>query len=262
MFGAIWKFISNIFKIGEYKTDRAANDLMTNSPDGIRPAYDEAKNDLVTSFKSIVKAVSGIEASKSKLESRLKSLDEEEIQLHNSIEGILVTLEENPEDTVAIQDYVDSDNRQVEIDEEQSELVSEIEGLESNLESYTLDLNKIQSEIAGLEKESDKVVADMELMKMKEELEYQRQGITKNADMSAVNAVRKKLKERKGAVRTMERVSGTDSKRKMDKYASKGRSASGYSKLNEILKNRKSIKQAKKTGGNKISEENTKERGL
>lgn len=249
MFSAILKFLGNLFTLGGYKANNAANDVLTNSADGIRAAFDQAKSNLISRHENIVNAVAKIRVQEAKSKTELKNLNIEEEKLQRSIEGILVALEKNPEDAEAIQDYNMADKRQQEIDARQDELVAIIENFKVEIGEYQLALNAVSGEISKLEKESNTAVADMEIAKMKEEIETEKAGLKTSIDMSAVDAVRTKIAEKKAKVDTLKMSNGSDVNERMAKYENLGTSATSNSKLQEVLAQRAAMKNAQKAGG-------------
>lgn len=249
MFSAIFKFLGNLFTLGGYKANKAADDVLTNSPDGIRAAFDQATNNLKQRSKNIIDAISLMAVQEAKAKSELKKLDEEEIKLAKSIEGILVALELNPNDLEAVQDYDMADKRQQEIDARQAELLQNMEQFKVEMKEYQLSLNAISGEISKLEKESNVAVADMEIAKMKEEIESQKAGLTTSVDMSGVDAVRNKIAEKKAKVDTLKMANGSNVNERMAKYENLGSTTASNAKLQEVLAQRSAMKNAKVAGG-------------
>lgn len=257
MFEAIWKIFMNVITLGTYKANNVANDVLTKSPDGIRAAYDEAKNKLIDKHTNIVNAVAKIQMQKTKSEKEMKSLSEEEIQLQNVIEGIILAIEKDPNNQEAIQDYNEMDKRQQEIDARQDELVKSIETNEKDLGEYKLALNKIANEISSLEKEANTAVADMELANMREQIETEKAGLQKTVDMSGVEAVRAKIAEKKAKVDTLKMANGSNVEDRMAKYQTQAEGVASNAKLQDILNQRAAMKNAQKAGGETKSEEST-----
>lgn len=248
MFKAIWKIFMNIITLGTYKANNAANDVLSGSPDGIRAAYDLAKNELIDRHENIINAVARIQAQKTKSENELKALSTEEIELQNVLEGIIQAVEANPEDVEAVQDFNSMDKRQQEIDARQEELSKEIEQLEADIKEYKLSLNDIADQISALEKESNRSVADMELAKMREQIEAEKAGLQKSVDMSGVAAIREKLAQKKAKVETLKMSNGSNTEDRMRKYKDKATTAASNTKLNDILSKRASAKNAETAG--------------
>lgn len=259
MFEAIWKIFMNVITLGTYKANNVANDVLTKSPDGIRAAYDEAKNKLIERHTNIVNAVAKIQMQKTKSEKEMKSLNDEEVKLQNVVEGIILAIEKNPNDQEAVQDYNEMDKRQQEIDARQDELLKEIETIEKDLGEYKLALNKIANEINSLEKEANTAVADMELANMREQIETEKAGLQKSVDMSGVEAVRTKIAEKKAKVDTLKMSNGSAVEDRMTKYQTQAEGVASNSKLQDVLAQRAAMKNAQKAGGTTKTEESSTE---
>lgn len=255
MFDAIWKFLMNVITLGTYKANNAANDVLTKSADGIRAAFDDAKNKLIQKHENIIGAVAKIQMQKTKSEKELASLNDEETKLQNILEGILQAIEKDPNNLEAIQDFNEMDARQKTIDIRQEELLKEIEAIDKDLSEYKLALNSIANEISKLEKEANMAVADMELANMREQIETEKAGLQKSVDMSGVEAVRNKIAEKKAKVETLKMSNGSDVKDRMSKYETQAKDSISNSKLQDILAERAAMKNAKQAGENKTSED-------
>lgn len=265
MFEAIWKFFMNVVTLGTYKANNAANDVLTKSPDGIRAAYDEAKNKLINKHQNIVNAVAKIQVQKTKAEKELASLNEEEAKLQNIIEGIILAIEKDPNNTEAVQDFNEMDQRQKTIDSRQEELTREIDAINKDLGEYKLALNNISNEVSKIEKEANMAVADMELATMREQIETEKAGLQKSVDMSGVEAVRNKIAEKKAKVETLRMSNGSDAQDRMSKYETQATSSASSSKLQDILRERAAMRNAQEAGSaskTEDSSEATSERTL
>lgn len=257
MIEAIWKFFMNIVTLGTYKANNAANDVLTKSPDGIRAAYDEAKNKLINKHQNIVNAVAKIQVQKSKAEKELTSLNDDEVKLQNIMEGIIQAIEKDPNNLEAIQDFNEMDLKQKTIDSRQEELSREIDAINKDLGEYKLALNSIANDISKIEKEANMAVADMELATMREQIETEKAGLQKSVDMSGVEAIRNKIAEKKAKVETLKMSNGSDVKERMSKYESQATSSASNSKLQEILEQRQAMKNAQKAGSASKTEESS-----
>jgi len=231
MFKAIWKIFMNVITLGIYKANNTANKVLSNSSDGIRATYDQAKNELIDKHEKIVNVVSRIQAQKNKSVNDLESLNQEEEELQGVIEGIIQAVEANPRDIEAVQDFNAMDKRQVEINERQDSLVSEIETLTDKVQEYKLALNDIQDKVSQLTKESNKSVADMELVKMREQIESEKAGMQKSVNMSGIVTIRERLAAKKAKIETLKMSNGSNTQDRMRKYKAKA----STSKLNDIL---------------------------
>lgn len=257
-FSTVFKIFLNVITLGTYKADQVANDVLSNSPDGVKAAYQQAKDDLIEKHSVIVNSVAKIQAQKTKTENELSKLGKEEEDLQNVIEGILQALESDPDNAEAMADYNSMDARQTSIDARQEEIGNELATLTADIEEYKLALNGISDRVNSLDKESNSMVADMELAKMREQIETEKAGMTKSIDMSGIENIRNKVAEKKAKVETLKMSNGSDNTDRMNKYKNKAMKGASNSKLADILAAREAAKNAVKAGAGtreKVEEE-------
>lgn len=255
MFKAIWKFFSNLVGIKTDQVNKAANELYTNSSEGIRAGYQQARDQIVKNTNDLISGISDLETLLIQKKAKLKELEKEEIEVDNVIEGILSMLEKNSEDTQAISDYELMSTKANKIDENQELLEIEVENLQVKMGEYDLQLKKMKDQIHELKEEEAESVSDHALMSIEEQLLQKEAGFTTSADMSAVQAIREARAKRKAKVSTLNRVSGANTNKRMDKYKTFGQNSKANEELNEILAARKAKKQASNAGGTSIEKD-------
>lgn len=245
---AISKFFYNVITLQAFRTNRAADQVFTNSSDGINAGYSQAIDQMRVKVLDLVKGISGLEVLKISKETLLKDLDSEEIRLEGIIEGILAALDTDPENEEAINDFTNQSSRKGEIDQKQEVLTTEIGDLVSRLQDYVLQLKKYKDEIYKLQQESKEAVADHALAAMEKNLLEKENNLIMTADMSGVDAIRQANAQRKAEVNTLRRSSGADTTKRMDKYAAAGSRSKATGELAEILASRKAKDKASEAG--------------
>lgn len=248
MLSAIWKRILVIITFGTYKINKGTNDMYTNSVDGIRTGYSDARDQLVDQISELIEGVSGIENLKIEKENRLEKLDKEEEEIEESLEGILSVLDNDPENVEVNNDYDTLADRKDDIDSTQDTLTEEIKSLTERLTDYDLQIKKYKDQIHALKQDEEEAVSDHALLKLEEDLLERETGLKKSVDMSGVDAIQEARRKRKAKVSTLRRASGSDTEKRMDKYKSKGRSSKRDEEKKAMLAERAAKKAAEKAG--------------
>ncbi len=184
----------------------------------------------------------------SQLELKLKELSDEEAELGEAIEGLIQEIEEDPENAELLEDFNRLDARQTAIDSEQESLASNIEALNADKEEYVAVMRDLSEEIRGLEQEAESTVAQMEIVRLRKDVEAERSGLMQSDDMSAVSAVRQKLAQEKAELSVAKEVSGTNMDNRMKRYKNRVKGSASNDKLQKILAERAAANKAKKAG--------------
>ncbi len=246
---ALGRIVMAIITLGQYKANKVADKVYTGSEEGVRAGYTELRDHLVEQFNQIVSGVSGIEQVKAQKEAKLNSLNKEEIDLQSTLEGIVSVVENNPNDVQAVNDFNRLDARQAEIDAEQERLGEEIASLEASLEDKQLMLNKIKDEIHDLKQQEEEAVSDLAMATLEERLATQEMGLKKSIDRSGVDAIQEAIREKKARAKTLGRVAGADTQKRMDRYKTQGQASQSNQKLQDILAQRAAVKKAQEASG-------------
>jgi hypothetical protein len=245
LLGAIGRIFMAVITLGQYKANRVADNVYTGSEDGVRAGYTELRDNMIGQFEQVVSGLAGIENIKSQKELMLEKLNKEEIEIQQTLEGIINVVEANPDDAQAMEDFNRLDLRQSEIDNEQEILAQEISDLEMKLEDKQVMLNSIKDAITDLKREEEESVSDMALATLEENLAKEEMGLQKSIDRSGVDAIRASISKKKASAKTLSRAAGSDTKQRMDRYKSKGAASQSNAKLQEILAQRAAAKKAK-----------------
>jgi len=248
LLSAVGRIFMAVITLGQYKANRVADSVYTESEDGVRAGYSELRDQLVGQFEQIISGVAGIENIKAQKENRLEKLNKEEIELQSTLEGIITVIESNPEDIQAVEDFNRLDARQDEIDAEQERLIIEIADIETNLEDKQMMLNKVKDQISDLKREEEESVSDMALATLEANLAREEMGLKKSIDRSGVDAIRDTISKKRATSKTLSRASGADTAKRMERYKTKGQASQSNSKLQEILAQRAASKKAQNSG--------------
>jgi DNA repair exonuclease SbcCD ATPase subunit len=248
-FNAIKKLILTIVSLGTYKVDSAANSIYTSSSDGIKAGYQQSRDGLIDNSNQLIDGMSDLEALLVQKQEQLKELDEKEQENENTIEGIILFLEKNPDDKQARVDFERLDTLATEIDEKQEYLGKEVDTLQAKVDEYEMELKKMQDQIHDLKAEEAESIADHALMAVEEKLLEKEKNFKNSVDMSPVQAIREARAKRKAKVNTIKKVVGSDTGKRMDRYANAGQKGNSNKKLDEILAQRKAKKAPKQIEG-------------
>jgi len=255
-FNAIKKLILTIITLGTYKVDSAANSIYTSSSDGIKAGYQQSRDGLIDNSNQLIDGMSDLEALLVQKKEKLKELDEKEQENEETIEGIILFLEENPDDKQARVDFERLDKLATEIDEKQEYLGQEVDTLQAKVNEYEMELKKMQDQIHDLKAEEAEAIADHALMAVEEKLLEKERNFKNSIDMSSVQAIREARAKRKAKVNTMKKVVGSDTDKRMNRYSDASQKGNSNKKLDEILAQRKAQKEPKQIEDTTIVNEN------
>lgn len=249
MFKAIAKWWNALWGIKSNDINRAADEMYSNTESGIRAAFAKGKDELIKYVDQLISGMSQLEALLIEYKHKLEKLDSDEVTNDNRIEAAYSLLEDDPDNKEVNNDLDNFEKRAFEIDAEQDTLNANIDSTSKRLEGYDLQIKKAKDEIHALAKEEGETIADLGLANIESELLKKEAGFTSSRDMSAIDAVRKKRRDRKGELNVLRRVSGSDTQKRMDKYDADGGKSKIRADRAAILAARKSKNQAKNAGG-------------
>ncbi len=248
MFKAIGKYLSNVFTKTEHEISDKADEVFTSSSAGIKAGFAETRDNLIRNINEITNALSQLKAMIAQKGQQLETLNQEEEDILQALEGIVEVLSENENDQQALEDFTRYDARKHEIDAKQAELETDIERLEGRLSDYMLDLKRLQQEKENLKKEEAETIADTELAKAEIALNQQLAGLETSIDRSPINAIRERTRNLRAKAEITAEIAGTDAQRSMEKYKQLGKSSAAKNKALELARARKAAKSAQEAG--------------
>jgi len=145
-------------------------------------AYENAINSMTEKYAKLKSAAAGLIKNRTKLESRIKTAENELNELAMQIE---VAVERN-EDEVAVLLLEKQEAVQADLDAAKADLLQAAKDAESAKES----LNAIRGEIDKLKTERDRVVAQIKDAEARKQIQEQLDGLSVDDDMKALDNVR------------------------------------------------------------------------
>jgi hypothetical protein len=242
---SLWRFVTFYQFRKAMGLARAADAQFTSSADGISDAFDIHREQLIKEYKEFLNALSEVETAVEQKRNRLEQVKKSKKNSEKALEGALTLYEQaQAAGNKQQMDDAESDGNtfRTEVNkftEQEKELNADIADQEGRLGKLENRLSSMQAEIAKLPGEKADAIADFVSNKKLLEANERLMGLKSRMDAGPIDAVRKANDELAAKARVSNRLAGTDSEEKRNKYLQAGDTSAASTDFQKMLAARK-----------------------
>jgi phage shock protein A len=234
-FAKLWSRIRGFFI-------SAGDDLVSSSPQAISATYAAAIDDAKRRYKDMERAVALLARERDRVESTLKSLNQQEAELQNKLEGALAAAEADPANLAHKEAGTRYLTKMQEIDQKQAALTGELETQKIKVEEYKGRLRSFADEIERLKREQGEMVAEFVSNQQIVQLEDRLRGLAESAVDESIVAIRDKVATLKAHAKLAAEMRGATLTNQDQTYERIGTEKMAAARFDELLKSRSARK--------------------
>lgn len=194
LFGSIARYLKTLFGLAEGQTERAADSLLTSSPEAIRNQFRKTKEDWVRDYEQMKNAVADLSAIRQGKFQELGELKQTLEQKTASMNGA-VELYKKSQDERLREAYARLADEKETLEERSEALHADIENQDKLIQSYKDKLRSLQQSISNLKKEESETVAEIVSSRKIAELNAKLEGLSTDTQAKNLDAIREARKK-------------------------------------------------------------------
>lgn len=208
-FGSISRFFRTMFGLAEGATERAADKLVSGSPDAIRAQFRKTREDWKRDYLDMREAVADLIRVRESRVVEAKRLQGEVETLQNKMGGAIELYRKNPDPRYR-DAYAQLAERHAAAEKRIQELTAEAEAQDSQIEKFKSRLMEIQRQIETLTQEEAETIADIVSAQKVRELNDRLQGLSVASESKSLEAIREARAKAKAMAKLSGELAGTD----------------------------------------------------
>lgn len=232
-FRSIVRFFTTLGGLLGNRVDETT-DAMSTTPEGVRAAFRQTRDNWVRQFKDVREAVaqlmSVMEAKQAEIRKIQAEQEELETKKRGAVEKFRATREEKYQ--VLFQDF---HNKVQGNDERLKVLSTEVADLERQVENYKLRLTEMQQKIANLDRQEAEAIADIVSSRQIIELNDRMANLGTSLHDENLAAIEKSRQRLKSQAKLSDELAGTDQKALEAEVLAAGRSTVGLDEFSRML---------------------------
>lgn len=232
-FRSIIRFITTLGGLLGNRVDETT-DAMSTTPEGVRAAYRQTRDNWVKQYKDVREAVSQLMSVMDQKHAEIKKLQAEQEELETKKRGSVEKFRETRDEKYQTL-FQDFHAKVTANDERLKELAAEVTDLERQVGNYKIRLTEMQQKIDNLSRQEAEAIADIVSSKQIIELNDRMANLGTSLHDENLSAIEKSRQRLKSQAKLSDELMGTDQKSLEAEVLAAGRSTAGLDEFSKML---------------------------